>query len=123
MLNFFKRNFLNNRTASKINYTLVGFEKAREMIENNEVVLVDVRTSKEYNQFHVLNAINIPVEDICNGNINIENNCKIMLYCATGTRSKTAIKQLNKLGYNNIYIWEYASLTTFPYKKLLIYNK
>ena len=45
-----------------------------------------------------------------------------MVYCSSGSRSKTAIEILNSLGYLNIYIWEYGALATFPYKNMLEYN-
>ncbi len=93
------------------------------MIESQEAILVDVRSKKEYDTMHIRNAINIPVEEIGNGEMQITPECKIIVYCATGTRSKTAISTLNRLGFNNIYIWEYASLATFPYKNMIIYNK
>ena len=47
----------------------------------------------------------------------------IMVYCSSGTRSKMAIQILNGLGYNNIYIWEYGALATFPYKNMLVYSE
>ena len=93
------------------------------MIENNEAILIDVRDKNEYESMHIINAINISVDDIANGSIKFPKDSKIIVYCTSGTRSKKAIMLLNKQGYNKIYIWEYAALTTFPYKNMLIYNK
>jgi len=126
MFNFFRRVRINNiiraRVNNKLIYTLVNFETAKKMIEYNEVILIDVRSKKEYDFMHIKNAQNITIEEIQNGKMSFSRENKIMVYCSSGTRSKTAISALNKLGYTNIYIWEYASLTTFPYKNMLIYH-
>ena len=115
--------FRRPRVYNKLIYTLVNFETAKKMIENHEIVLIDVRSKKEYDFMHIKEAINITSEEIQGGKIDFPKDSKIMVYCSSGTRSKTAISSLNRLGYTNIYIWEYASVTTFPYKNLIIYNK
>ncbi len=120
---------MNNRSnrGSRSNcysYKLVSFEQAKNMIETQEVILIDVRTESEYNLMHIKNAINIPVDTLLNkisdGTIDKEKN--IMVYCSSGARSKKAIQLLNKFGYN-IYIWEYAALATFPYRNMLVYQQ
>lgn len=118
-----KNKFGNFRSCNRMNYVLVNFQTAKQMIENNEVILIDVRTKAEYDSMHIINSINIPIDSINSGNFNLPKDSKIMVYCSSGTRSKTAIMLLNKMGYDKIYIWEYAALTTFPYKNMLIYNK
>lgn len=118
-----KNKFGNFRSCNRMNYVLVNFQTAKQMIENNEVILIDVRTKTEYDSMHIINSINIPIDSINSGNFNLPKDSKIMVYCSSGTRSKTAIMLLNKMGYDKIYIWEYAALTTFPYKNMLIYNK
>ena len=95
--NFFKRFSYGNRSSCNMIYKLVSFEKAKEMIENQN--------------------------DIEKRIFIYEQTKPLMIYCSTGTRSKSAIMNLNRLGYNNIFIWEYAALATFPYKNMLIYNK
>lgn len=111
------------RNRNMFVYKLVTFEQARNMIERNEVVLIDVRTASEYELMHIVNAINIPVEDIDKQIFVYEQTKPIMVYCSSGTRSKTAIQILNSFGYNNIYIWEYGALATFPYKNMLEYGE
>lgn len=121
--NIFKKFTYSNRSSCNLMYKLISFEQAKEMIENGSVVLIDVRSESEYNIMHLKNAINIPVSEIEKKIFIYEQTKPLMVYCSTGTRSKSAIINLNKLGYNNIYIWEYAALATFPYKDMLIYNK
>ena len=117
------RGYQNNRYRSSMNYKLIPFEQAKDMIEKNNVVLIDVRTSNEYDLMHIKNAINIPVNEIEQKILQIEQNHPLMIYCSSGARSKTAIQILNNLGYNNIYIWEYGDLATFTYKNMLIYGE
>lgn len=120
---FFKKFAYSNRSSCNLAYKLVSFEEAKNMIEKEEVILIDVRSESEYNIMHLKNAINIPVSELEKKIFIYEQTKPIMVYCSTGTRSKNAIINLNSLGYNNIYIWEYAALATFPYKNMLIYNK
>ena len=93
------------------------------MIEEKQVTLIDVRTQSEYELMHIKNAINIPVDEIEKNIFIYDQNTPIMIYCSSGARSKTAMQILNNLGYNNIYIWEYGALATFPYKNMLEYGK
>ena len=112
-----------NRYRSAINYKLIAFDQAKDMIEKNNIVLIDVRTANEYDLMHIKNAINIPVNEIEQKILQVEQSHPIMVYCSSGARSKTAIQILNNLGYNNIYIWEYGALATFPYKNMLVYGE
>ena len=112
-----------NRNRNMMNYKLVPFEQAKDMVEKQSVVLIDVRTKNEYDLMHVKNAINIPVNEIEQKIFPIEQSKSLMVYCSSGARSKTAIQILNNLGYNNIYIWEYGSLANFPYKDMLVYGE
>ena len=111
------------RSANRCIYNLVPFEQARNMIETDNVFLIDVRTKNEYDFMHIKNAVNIPVDEIKTRVTEIPNEKDIMVYCASGSRSKNAICILNSLGYNNIYIWEYGALATFPYRELIEYGK
>lgn len=118
-LDIFNRNRTNRRM---LNYNLVSFEQARIMIETNQVGLIDVRTKSEYDIMHIKGAENIPVDEIERRIFSKEQIASLMIYCSNGSRSKEAMKILNNLGYNNIYIWEYAALATFPYKDMFIYT-
>jgi len=77
---------------------------------NDGAVLVDVRSDNEYNNGHIDGAINISVADILNTNgeleynkTNIGKNAKIIVYCRSGSRSKTAADKLIDLGYQYVY--------------------
>lgn len=89
-----------------MSYTQISMEEAVAMMENEEnYIILDVRTVEEFAEKHIPNAINIPNEII--GSEEIEElpdkNQLILVYCRSGNRSKQASEKLAALGYTNIY--------------------
>ena len=81
--------------------------------ENPKVVIIDVRTKREFDQGHLTNAINIPHTKI---KVEIKKyaqdlNQQIILYCRSGGRSGIALKVLKQMGYKN-------AINAGSYKKL-----
>ena len=97
MFNFFCRKSRFNRNLI---YTILPFEIIKEVVMNMNNIVIDVRDENEYNIMHIQKE-------------------KIILYCSTGTRTKEAIKILNNIGYTNLYIWRYGTISSFPFKELL----
>ena len=77
----------------------------KQMMLNDNAILIDVRSFQEYNEDHINGAICIPLYEIENKiESRIKNkNTKIICYCSCGIRSKKAVNILKKLGYNNVY--------------------
>lgn len=76
------------------------------IIKNNEdVILLDVRSRQEYNEGHLRGAINIPVYELQYRSKNeLKNkNSIIIAYCSAGIRSRKAVNILKRLGYKNLY--------------------
>ena len=73
--------------------------------KNEGAVIVDVRSSQEYNEGHLLEAINIPYYEIKKNVNNIikDKGQEIVVYCQEGVRSKQAYKILKKLKYDNVF--------------------
>lgn len=69
--------------------------------EQDNLVIIDVRTNEEYKMGHIKYSINIPVENI--DKINYRKDTKIILYCRSGNRSNQAAIKLRDLGYQNIF--------------------
>ena len=114
--------FKNRNRNNNLVYNLISYDEAKNMIEQNKVKLIDVRTKNEYDILHIKGAINICVADIEKKIYIYDQNEKLMIYCSSGQRARNAIQILNSLGYGNIYIWEYAALATFPFKNMLDYS-
>ena len=85
--------------------------KLQEIINENNYIIVDVRTPDEYNEGHLKDAINIPVDEI---EENIFDKTKtILVYCRSGNRSKTAYNSLTKMGYTAYDMGAYDNITEF----------
>lgn len=92
--------------ANMKGYTQIDTEKAVEMMQEEEdYIILDVRTEQEFVEKHIPNAINIPNETISNQEIKElpDKEQMIFVYCRSGNRSKQASEKLVDLGYTNIY--------------------
>lgn len=82
----------------------ITYTKAKELITEKQAIIIDVRTIEEYNEQHIENAYNIPLDNIENINNYINNKEQyIIVYCRSGNRSKQAQTKLTQLGYTNVY--------------------
>lgn len=84
-------------------YKQISMAKAQTTF-SEDIVLVDVRTKEEFEAGHIPNAINVPLDDILNENIETleDKNQTYYIYCRSGNRSKQASEKLASLGYNAI---------------------
>ena len=95
--------------------TINGSGKGKEtmiesIISGGNYIVVDVRTKEEYDEGHVVDAINIPVDEI-NSEIELDKNKTILVYCKSGKRSSQARTKLKNLGYNVVDLGAYDSVT------------
>ena len=81
-------------------YEIIDTNKALELIEN-VAVIIDVRTASEYAERHIKDAINIPLDML--NSIDYDKETTLIVYCATGIRSKEAAEKLSQLGYSSLY--------------------
>ena len=87
-------------------YTHISQEEAkRVMDEEDDIVILDVRTKEEYDGGHIKDAICIPNETIDEkvSETLKDKNQKILVYCRSGRRSVQAAEKLVALGYTKIY--------------------
>ena len=71
-------------------------------LQENDFIL-DVRTTQEYKQENIKNAVNIPLDEI-RGHLNgIPKDKRIIVYCGIGLRAYFACCILSQLGYNQVY--------------------
>lgn len=82
-------------------YQTIDYNEAKDLIYNGNTFLIDVRSEIEYNNSHINGAISIPLDQI--ENINYAKNINLIVYCRSGSRSKTAALKLLDLGYVNVY--------------------
>ena len=98
-------------------YQQITQEAAKEMMDTQEVVILDVREYHEYDSGHIPGAVLLPVgtitEDTAAAVID-ELDAVVLVYCRSGNRSKTASQALADLGYTNVY--EFGGINTWPYE-------
>ncbi|GAB6932688.1 rhodanese-like domain-containing protein [Calditerricola satsumensis] len=65
-------------------------------------LLVDVREPHEYRAGHLPGAINLPLSQLAVQHHRLPKDKPIILYCASGMRSKQAARWLKKRGYTHL---------------------
>ena len=98
-------------------YQQITQEAAKEMMDTQEVVILDVREQHEYDSGHIPGAVLLPVgtitEDTAAAVID-DSDTVVLVYCRSGNRSKTASQALADLGYTNVY--EFGGINDWPYE-------
>lgn len=65
--------------------------------------IVDVRTTEEYTESHVKNALLFPVEDMQSGKLPaLAKDTPIALYCRSGRRAGEALTIMYQAGFTNV---------------------
>ena len=98
-------------------YHQITQEEAKEMMDTQEVIILDVRRQDEYDSGHIPGAVLLPVGTIDEetaAEVIPEKDSTVLVYCRSGNRSKTASSTLAELGYTNIY--EFGGINTWPYE-------
>ena len=106
-----------SNASSENDYQQISQEEAKEMMDTQEVIILDVREQDEYDSGHIPGAVLLPVgtidEDTA-AEVIPEKDSTVLVYCRSGNRSKTASSALAELGYTNIY--EFGGINTWPYE-------
>lgn len=93
--------------------------EATAKINHDEAVVVDVRSIKEFQDGHIINAVNIPLNGFTNNIKQLEKHKSkpIIAVCRSGSRSQSACSSLRKAGFESVFnlrggimAWESASL-------------
>jgi len=97
-------------TISCKSQNIVSVEKLQsvsfiEQLKNEEIQLIDVRTSKEYEQGAIKDArlMNFFDEDFKEQLLKLNKEKPVYVYCKSGGRSKKTSKTLVKLGFKEVY--------------------
>ncbi len=106
-----------SNTSPESSYQQISQEEAKEMMDTQDVIILDVREQDEYDSGHIPGAILLPVGTIDEetaAEVIPEKDSTVLVYCRSGNRSKTASSALAELGYTNIY--EFGGINTWPYE-------
>ena len=97
-------------------YQQITQEEAKEMMDTQEVIILDVREQDEYDSGHIPGAVLLPLGSISEesaARVIPEKDTTVLVYCRSGSRSKKAAKALAELGYTGIY--EFGGIRTWTY--------
>lgn len=92
--------------------------EATMLINREDAIVVDVRDQGEYAQGHIADARHIPLAELARRSAELDafKTRPLILCCASGARSATAMNQLAKAGFEKLYNlrgglieWEKAS--------------
>ena len=104
-------------TTVEKTYHQITQEAAKDMMDTQEVIVLDVREQDEFDAGHIPGAVLLPVGTITKDTaaaVIPELDSVVLVYCRSGNRSKTASEALANLGYTNIY--EFGGIKTWPYE-------
>ena len=98
-------------------YTQIDQETAKRMMDEQDVLILDVREQDEYDEGHITGAVLLSVGTISEetaASVIPEKDTIVLVYCRSGNRSKTASQVLADLGYTQIY--EFGGINTWQYE-------
>ncbi|OGD79444.1 hypothetical protein A2470_01725 [Candidatus Curtissbacteria bacterium RIFOXYC2_FULL_41_11] len=84
----------------------LNLQEAENLINNDDnLTVIDVRTSQEYTSGHLPQAINL---DYRSGTFNdelgkLDKNKVYLVYCQSGNRSQKAVDIMKELGFKEVY--------------------
>jgi phage shock protein E len=81
----------------------ISIEEAQQLWQNNEAILIDVRTPAEYRDGHIPGVANIPLDQIDQRSGEVPTDKKVVLICRSGNRSAQATRILRGKGFINVY--------------------
>ena len=103
-------------TTMENTYQQITQEEAKDMMDTQEVIVLDVREQDEFDTGHIPEAVLLPVGTITKAAaaaVIDDLDTVVLVYCRSGNRSKTASQVLADLGYTNVY--EFGGINTWLY--------
>ncbi|HIJ21818.1 MAG: rhodanese-like domain-containing protein [Gammaproteobacteria bacterium] len=81
----------------------ISCENAKQLLNEEQGQLVDVRTPMEYAQGALPNAINVPLQAIQSATELLDQERPIILYCVSGARTRMAKSYLESMGFEDVH--------------------
>ena len=97
--------FINEFKQASQNFSKLTPAGAIQLINNEDVIMLDVREPAETTAGKIAKAIQIPVGSVGKrvGELDKHKDKHVIVYCKTGARSGLACKELNKAGFDKVY--------------------
>lgn len=89
--------------ASRVRW--IDLNQMKKIIEDQAPVIVDLRTPREFEQGHISDAVNVPVDDLRANRALLDSykDQPVLLYCRTVNRTGRALWLLEGRGFKTIY--------------------
>jgi len=86
-------------------YKQVNVDQLTRLVNQQNAQLIDVRPKEAFAEGHIVNAINLPLEDINAGKVKLDKLKKkpVIVYCQVGRSSAAASKKLNEAGFEQVF--------------------
>lgn len=104
-------------TVKQNTYQQISQEEAKQRMDEQDVIILDVREVDEYDSGHIPGAVLLPLGTIDKDSaaaVIPDKNSVVLVYCRSGNRSKQASSILAELGYTGIF--EFGGINTWPYE-------
>ncbi|MGV8905620.1 MAG: FAD-dependent oxidoreductase [Acetobacterium sp.] len=82
-------------------YNQVPVTQVRELVDN-KAFIIDAREPHEYEQGHLITAVNIPLSEFRQRLNEIPKDQPVYVHCRTGQRSYNMVRALGQLGFDNV---------------------
>lgn len=83
-------------------FTTVTSDQVKELIQQGNIVIIDVRKEESFIKGHIQNAQNIPLIELEDNQAEMDKNATYLMVCKTGKTSEEACKLLAKNGFDSL---------------------
>ncbi|MCL1807717.1 MAG: rhodanese-like domain-containing protein [Oscillospiraceae bacterium] len=104
------------RVETMAEYRKCTAEEAKERMDGEPFILLDVRTEVEYVERHIEGAVLIPDTEIAaRAETELpDKDALIFIYCRSGRRSESAARAMIGMGYTNVF--DIGGILDWPYE-------
>ena len=84
---------------------IIPMNAIRLINNNDDALIIDVRTSAEFGKGHIRGARNMPIATLKDklGSLPQNKDTAVLAYCNSGASSNSACRMLSKSGYSNVH--------------------
>lgn len=103
--------FFNRNSGAK----RISQKEAKDILDNRNATLVDVRTPGEFAQGYIPGAMLLPLDRLAIDSSKKlpDKDAEILVYCLSGNRSRSAASLLARAGYTNVK--DIGGIGSWPY--------
>ncbi len=81
----------------------IDIHQAQELIDQNKVVIVDIRNEDAFNESHIENAVHVHQNNVGDFVKNTDKERSLLCYCYHGFSSQSAAAFFENAGFKTVY--------------------